>query len=68
VSRETNSRYYRLIEGFYKLTKVPVVLNTSFNENEPIVNSPFDALGCFSKANMDVLVMENFYISNFNRR
>ena len=64
VSRELNPKYYRLIEEFYRQTKVPVVLNTSFNENEPIVNAPLDALQCYSRANMDVLVMGNFYVRN----
>lgn len=62
VSKDMNPRYYRLIEEFYKLTKVPVVLNTSFNENEPIVNTPSDALGCFLRTKMDVLVMGNYYV------
>lgn len=62
VSREINPKYYLLIEEFYKLTSVPIVLNTSFNENEPIVNTPEDALNCFLRTNMDVLVLENFYI------
>jgi len=62
VSKETNPKYYLLIEEFYKLTGVPIVLNTSFNENEPIVNTPEDALNCFLRTNMDVLVLESFYI------
>ncbi len=61
VSRGMNPRYYRLIEEFYKLTGVPIVLNTSFNENEPIVNTPVDALNCFLRTKMDVLVMGNYY-------
>ena len=59
VSREMNPRYYQLIEDFYKLTGVPVVLNTSFNENEPIVCSPRDAIDCFLKTKMDVLYIGN---------
>lgn len=62
VSRGMNPRYYRLIEEFYKLTGVPIVLNTSFNENEPIVNTPVDALNCFLRTKMDVLIMGNYYI------
>ncbi len=58
-----NPRYYRLIEEFYKLTGIPIVLNTSFNENEPIVNTPEDAINCFIRTKMDVLVIENFYIT-----
>jgi len=48
-----------LIEEFYKLTGVPVVLNTSFNENEPIVCTPRDAIDCFLKTRMDVLYIGN---------
>ena len=59
VSREMNPRYYQLIEDFYKLTGVPVVLNTSFNENEPIVCTPRDAIDCFLKTKMDVLYIGN---------
>lgn len=57
VSRRTNPRYYRLIETFHGLTDVPMVLNTSFNENEPVVCEPKEALGCFLRTKMDVLVM-----------
>ncbi len=63
VSKKMNPRYYRLIEEFYKLTGIPIVLNTSFNENEPIVNTPEDAINCFIRTKMDVLVIENFYIT-----
>jgi carbamoyltransferase len=62
VARETNPKYYRLIEKFYELTGVPVVLNTSFNENEPIVCTPRDAIDCFLKTRMDVLYLENFVV------
>lgn len=62
VSESINLRYYRLIEEFYRLTGVPMVLNTSFNENEPIVNTPLDALECFLRTKMDVLVLENYYV------
>lgn len=57
VSREENPLYYGLIEEFGRLTGVPVVLNTSFNENEPIVCNPDEALNCFLRTKMDVLVM-----------
>jgi carbamoyltransferase len=53
----TNQRYYRLIEAFRDLTGVPMVLNTSFNENEPVVCEPREALDCFLRTQMDVLVM-----------
>jgi len=62
VSREVNSRYYQLISDFNDLTGVPVVLNTSFNENEPIVCTPRHAIDCFMKTRMDVLYLENFAI------
>ena len=62
VSREVNARYYQLIEDFYKLTGVPVVLNTSFNENEPIVCTPREAIDCFLKTKMDVLYLGNFAV------
>jgi carbamoyltransferase len=52
-------RYYQLIEIFRQKTGVPILLNTSFNENEPIVNSPEHALECFLRTNMDMLVLEN---------
>ena len=57
VSKSTNARYHRLITSFSHLTGVPLVLNTSFNENEPIVCRPQEALDCFLRTNMDVLVM-----------
>ena len=56
-------RYYQLIETFHKKTGVPVLLNTSFNENEPIVNSPDQALDCFLRTDMDMLVLENCVIT-----
>ena len=62
VSHDTNPRYYKLIENFHELTDVPILLNTSFNENEPIVESPTQALACFKRNEMDILVLENFVI------
>ncbi|MBD0370051.1 MAG: carbamoyltransferase [Pyrinomonadaceae bacterium] len=59
VSRETNPRYHQLISDFYELTGVPLVLNTSFNENEPIVCTPRHAIDCFMKTRMDVLYLGN---------
>jgi carbamoyltransferase len=59
VSREVNARYYQLISDFEKLTGVPVVLNTSFNENEPVVCTPTHAIDCFLKTRMDVLYLGN---------
>jgi carbamoyltransferase len=57
VSRRTNPRYWKLIDAFGRRTGVPIVLNTSFNENEPIVNTPAEALDCFLRTRMDRLVM-----------
>jgi carbamoyltransferase len=62
VSIKTNPRYYQLIETFRKKTNIPILLNTSFNENEPIVNTPEEALECFLRTDMDMLVLENFII------
>jgi carbamoyltransferase len=63
VEPHVNPHYYRLIEAFGKLTGVPILLNTSFNENEPIVLSPTHAVECFAKTKMDVLVLGNHVVS-----
>jgi carbamoyltransferase len=63
VERDVSPRYYRLIEEFDKLTGVPIVLNTSFNENEPIVRTPADAIDTFLKTRMDLLVLGNYVAS-----
>ena len=57
VYRQTNRRYWQLIEVFRQLTGVPMLLNTSFNENEPVVCRPEEALDCFLRTRMDVLVL-----------
>lgn len=57
VSRRANPRYWKLIHAFFERTGVPMILNTSFNENEPIVNTPAEALGCFLRTRMDRLVL-----------
>lgn len=62
VDKSVSPRYYALIEAFRKKTGVPILLNTSFNENEPIVNSPAEALDCFLRTQMDMLVLENCVI------
>jgi carbamoyltransferase len=59
VSRAANPRYWRLIREFGDLTGVPVLLNTSFNDNEPIVCRPEEAIDCFRRTRMDVLVLGN---------
>jgi carbamoyltransferase len=63
VTREANPRYHALISEFEKQTGVPVVLNTSFNDNEPIVCKPEEALDCFQRTQMDALVLGNFLIT-----
>lgn len=63
VDKAVTPRYYQLIETFRQKTGVPILLNTSFNENEPIVNSPENALDCFLRTNMDMLVLENCVIT-----
>ena len=62
VSRTANPLYWQLIRAFGDLTGVPVVLNTSFNDNEPIVCRPEEALDCFRRTQMDVLVLGNFFL------
>lgn len=63
VDQTVSPRYYRLIDTFRKKTGIPILLNTSFNENEPIVNSPEQALECFLRTSMDMLVLENCVVS-----
>jgi carbamoyltransferase len=63
VTREANPRYHALISEFEKQTGVPVVLNTSFNDNEPIVCRPEEALDCFQRTQMDALVLGNSLIT-----
>lgn len=75
VEQDQNPLYWKLLSRFGELTGVPILLNTSFNENEPVVNSPIEALDCFLRTNMDVLVVgpwmlnktENLHASE-NRR
>ena len=62
VNHRTNPRYWKLLKAFYKLTNVPVLLNTSFNENEPIVLQPSEALDCFLRTGMDILILGNTVI------
>jgi carbamoyltransferase len=63
VTREANPRYHALISAFRDLTGVPVVLNTSFNDNEPIVCRPEEAIDCFLRTQMDTLVLGDFLIT-----
>ena len=57
VTENSNIKYYSLIHRFYEKTNVPMLLNTSFNENEPVVCLPEEAMDCFLRTNMDVLVL-----------
>lgn len=62
VDKSISPRYYALIDCFRMKTGIPILLNTSFNENEPIVNNPTEALACYLRTNMDMLIMENILI------
>ena len=63
VDAENNGRYYKLIKEFYRQTEVPVLLNTSFNDNgEPIVETPANAVACFLKTEIDAMVIGDFYL------
>ena len=62
VSKKTNSFFYQIIAKFYAKTNVPILLNTSFNENEPIVLKPEEALSCFDRTDMDVIILDNFIL------
>jgi carbamoyltransferase len=64
VSRGSNPRYYDVIEAFGRLTGVPIVINTSFNKQEPIVARPEEAVSCFLRTDMDVLVLGDFYTTD----
>jgi carbamoyltransferase len=63
VEQDANPLYWKLIQRFAELTSVPVLLNTSFNENEPIVNTPAQAIDCFLRTQMDALVIGPYYLS-----
>ena len=63
VSQRTNPLYHRLIAAFRQQTGIPMVLNTSFNENEPVVCEPQEALDCFLRTQMDMLVLGNIIIT-----
>jgi carbamoyltransferase len=62
VNPRQNPRFYKLIREFARQTRVPVLLNTSFNENEPMVCHPREALDCFLRTRMDLLVLGDFVI------
>jgi carbamoyltransferase len=62
VEKDVNPLYWKLIKKFEDLTGVPILLNTSFNENEPIVNRPREALDCFLRTKMDALAIGPFLL------
>ena len=62
VTKKTNPRYYALIDEFKNLTGVPIILNTSFNENEPVVCRPEEALETFLRTKMDILILGNWKV------
>ncbi len=67
VKKEINKKFYDLIEEFYKLTNIPVLLNTSFNiKGQPMINSPYEAIKTFIKTRIDVLVIGDFVINKEN--
>jgi len=66
VNKNDNPRYWKLLKAFEKITGVPVLLNTSFNENEPMVCNPEEAIRCFVRANIDILVLGNHIVMRQN--
>ena len=62
VNRETNELFYNLLHNFYIKTNVPILLNTSFNENEPIVRTPDEAINCLLRTKMDGLFLNSYFI------
>ena len=68
VHKETNEKYFRLIEKFKDKTNCPILVNTSFNvRGEPIVNTPLDAFNCFMGTDLDKLVIGNCYLDKNNQ-
>ncbi|MEQ1830955.1 MAG: carbamoyltransferase C-terminal domain-containing protein, partial [Pirellula sp.] len=63
VSRRTNPLYHALISKFFQKTGVPILLNTSLNENEPIVRTAAEAISCFLRTDMDVLVLGSYVLN-----
>ena len=62
LTKKTNPKYHALISKFFEKTGVPIILNTSLNENEPVVRLPREAIACFLRTDMDVLVVGNCLI------
>lgn len=68
VRKEDHPRFYELLQAFYEKTGIPLLLNTSFNENEPIVCTPEDAIQCFLRTDLDILVLEDLWIERDHPR
>ena len=68
VNKKLNPLYYNLIKNFEKITNIPIILNTSFNENEPIVCNPYEAIECFKRTKIDILVIDNFFIERVDNK
>ncbi len=66
IERNANPRYYGVIEEYAKLTGIPVILNTTFNRQEPVVNGPAEAISCYLRTDMDRLVLGDYYIVDRN--
>ena len=66
IDRQTNPLFYGLVKEFAELTGIPLILNTSFNLKEPIVERPEEAIACYLHTDMDVLVLGDFYINDRN--
>ncbi len=62
VNKDLRPRYHRLISAFYEKTGVPILINTSFNENEPVVNHPNEAIDCYLRTDMDALILGNYLL------
>lgn len=67
VTKKFNPKFYNLIKLFYKKTNVPILLNTSFNNQEPIVETPKDAINCFLSCDMDLLIINDFLIEKLKK-
>jgi carbamoyltransferase len=66
IDRKANPRYYGVIEEYAKLTGIHVILNTSFNRQEPVVNAPAEAISCYLRTDMDRVVLGDFYVQDRN--
>lgn len=62
MNKEDNPLYHKLISEFEKITGVGILLNTSFNENEPVVDTPAQAFNCFDRTDMDIICLGNYIV------